>query len=89
VRIQLSAMARGSASTRAASGLEVADRELTVDGEIVTYDPATEVLAVDVAALGLSFPSGGTVDVKLLALADRNGNSLAEQSWAFRVGPDV
>ncbi|MFP4250957.1 MAG: hypothetical protein ACLFU7_14950, partial [Armatimonadota bacterium] len=69
--------------------LAVGERELTLADEAVSFDPAAEVLSVDVAMLGETFPSGGTVEVKLLALADRNKNALDEQSWAFKAGPDV
>ncbi|MFW5868016.1 MAG: tetratricopeptide repeat protein, partial [Armatimonadota bacterium] len=69
--------------------LAVGDRELTLADAAVSFDPAAEVLSVDVALLGETFPSGGTLELKLLALADRNGNALGEQSWAFKVGPEV
>ena len=43
----------------------------------------------DLAALGQSFPQSGTVDVKLLSLADRNGVALAQpKTWTYRAGPE-
>ncbi|NLO05951.1 MAG: tetratricopeptide repeat protein [candidate division WS1 bacterium] len=69
----------------------VGERELGIDGRNVRFDPGSEEVVVDVAALGMSFPSGGTLPVELLAAADRNGASMAggERRWAFRVGPEV
>ncbi len=69
--------------------IAVGDRTLSIDDEAVSFDPASQVLSVDVARLGQTFAAGGTLDVKLISLSDRNNNALGEQSWAFRAGPDV
>ncbi len=70
--------------------IAVGDHELTVDDEAVSFDPATETIAVAVARLGEAFSRGGSVEVTLLAVADRNGAAMADAaSWAFRAGPDV
>ncbi len=67
----------------------VGDTELSVDGEVVRFDPASETLSVDVAQVA-SFPQGGSVEVALLAAADRNGVAIAEQPrWAFKTGPEI
>lgn len=69
--------------------LAVGDSTVKVDGAAVRFDPAAEEIAVDLAALGHSFPQSGTVDVKLLAMADRNGAALAQpMTWTYRAGPD-
>ncbi|MGM0491350.1 MAG: tetratricopeptide repeat protein [Armatimonadota bacterium] len=69
--------------------LQVGERELTIEDTAVSFDPASETLSVDVARLGETFPSGGTLQVTLLELADRNQNAVREESWAFEVGPEV
>ncbi len=68
--------------------LGVGDREISVADEALSYDPAAETLSVDLARLDESFGEGATVTLKLLALADRNGNALGEQSFAFQLRPD-
>ncbi len=70
--------------------LAVGDEELEVDGEVVRFDPGAEEIVVDVARLGTELAEGGSLDVRLLSLADRHGAELSEeQRWAFRAGPDV
>lgn len=88
VRIQLSD-GEGIGVDPRSVRIAIGGQELSIDEQAVSFDPAAEVLSIDVARLGQTFPSGGTLEVKLLALADRGGNGLSEQTWAFRVGPDV
>jgi len=67
----------------------IGDAELSVDGEVVRFDPATETLTVDVAQVE-SFPQGGSAEVALLAAADRNGAAIGEpQRWTFDAGPEI
>lgn len=89
--LQITLSDRGGVGVDPASvRLRVADTELSVDGDIVRFDPAAEILAVDMSRLGASLPGSGTVEVTLSAAADRNGAALAEtKSWAFRIGPEV
>ncbi len=69
--------------------VRVGDTELSVDDEAVRFDPAYETLTVDVARV-VSFPDGGSVEVALLAAADRNGAAMAApQKWAFNAGPEI
>lgn len=81
---------RGGVGVNPASiELVIGDRTVKVDGAAVCFNPTTEEIALDLAALGQSFPQSGTVDVKLLSLADRNGVALAQpKTWTYRAGPE-
>lgn len=67
----------------------VGDTEVAADSEAVSYDPSGPAIELDLAALGLSYPESGEVQVRLAAIADRNGNAIAEpQQWVFVAGPE-
>ncbi|MGD9498411.1 MAG: hypothetical protein AB7Y46_19110, partial [Armatimonadota bacterium] len=89
LQIQL-ADAGGIGVNPASIRLKVGEQELSADSAAVNFDPATEILSVDLPRLGHSFPSGGTVDVALVAVADRNGAAMKDAvAWTLETGPDL
>lgn len=67
----------------------VGESTVEVDGRSVRFDPVREEIVIDMAALGEAIPPSGTVEVKLLAMADRNGAALSEPKvWVYRSDPE-